>query len=244
MLKYKFKSFSVAKLGNNEEENEDSVLLPDTNDKEFVNAAISDGATESSFSKEWSKLLVEHYTYRSFSKDNLPETIKQIAGCWSKVTSSKDLLWYAQQKLETGAFATFIGLTINCKEKILECVAIGDSTMFLIRKDRLLFSFPITSSQQFGNTPKLFATNNKYQTEFENSVEYAKVHVEAGDLIVLASDAIAEWICKKIEKNNTYYRTIKKLMDKPIVEFDSWLNVERHSGKIKNDDTTILLIKI
>ncbi len=243
MAKYKYKGISIPKWGNDTEENEDSILVPVEVDNKFIRCAISDGATESSFSKEWSTLLVNSFIKRSFDKSKLRTTIKNLSGIWQKKVYSKNLPWYAHQKLETGAFATFIGLTINLKEKICRCVAIGDSTMFLIRENKLVFSFPITSSEEFGNTPMLFATNDRYQTDFACSVGYANVKANAGDIIVLASDAIAEWLFKKLENDRLSCFTIKNIMENNLEDFETWLANERQSGNIKNDDTTILFIK-
>ncbi len=57
MLKCNFKSITTPKLGNAVDENEDNILEPSKSEILFdtlIKFAISDGATESSFSKEWS----------------------------------------------------------------------------------------------------------------------------------------------------------------------------------------------
>src|SRR3954462_5687151 len=104
MLKCTIRSFTTPKFGNSVDENEDSILIPNKTEDILLRFAISDGATESSFSKEWAELLVKGYKDKSFDKHDLPETIKQISKSWKILTWSKDLAWYAQQKLETGAF--------------------------------------------------------------------------------------------------------------------------------------------
>ncbi len=53
----------------------------------------------------------------------------------NSMANAIELPWYAEQKAETGAFATFLGLTINREESIYNVVAIGDCTLFQIRND-------------------------------------------------------------------------------------------------------------
>ncbi len=72
-----------------------------------------------------------------------------------------ELPWYAEQKVETGAFATFLGLTIDKGENSFEIIAVGDCTFFQISNNELKFSFPIQSIEDFGNTPNLISTNQK-----------------------------------------------------------------------------------
>ena len=61
MLKCKFKFFTTQKLGDDPETNEDNYLIPGSTDGPVIKFAISDGATESSFSRHWSDLLVSSY---------------------------------------------------------------------------------------------------------------------------------------------------------------------------------------
>ncbi len=170
MLKCSIKSITRPKFGYSIDENEDNLLVPSESEIESANLvrfAISDGATESSFSKEWSDLLVNSYRDKLFDKDNLPETLKVISETWQSMTTDIELPWYAQQKLEIGAFATFLGLTINREEHTFETVAIGDCTLFQIRNDETFLTFPVTSINEFGNTPNLISTNQLFQTKFE-----------------------------------------------------------------------------
>jgi hypothetical protein len=171
-----------------DDENEDKVLVPSLieleseKEKKF---AISDGATESIFSREWSGLLVSCFKDKPFDMVNLPSTINAISKTWYSNISSIDLPWYAQEKLEIGAFATFLGLKLDLKDQVFEAVSIGDCTLFQIRNNEFLKSFPIEKYEEFGNTPALFSTNPKYQTNFEDTVKYLKVNVESGDLLIL-----------------------------------------------------------
>lgn len=247
MLQCHFKSISLPKFGNSADENEDNILEPGKSEVEsdmLIRFAISDGATESSFSKEWSDLLVSGYKDKPFDKNHLSETIKSISETWQSTVNAIDLPWYAQQKAENGAFATLLGLTINREESSFEVIAIGDCTLFQIRNEELYFLFPVSSPEDFNNTPDLIATNEKYQTDFGKNALYQSGNILPGDIILLATDALAAWILKQ---KNRSQKVKKKLVDQFEKQDEhalkEWLNKKRATGSIKNDDVTLLMIK-
>ena len=246
MLKCNFKSISLSKFGNSIEENEDNLLAPCKSEIETENSvrfAISDGATESSFSKEWSDLLVSSYKDKSFDKIHFPETIKAISETWHSMATAIELPWYAEQKAETGAFATFLGLTINGEENTYEAVAIGDCTLFHIRNNELLHTFPVSSLEDFGNTPNLIATNEKYQTEFEKTLFYHSDTIAINDVIILATDALAAWFFKQKDIGEKPWNHLASILENHYADFENWLNNQRRDNEIKNDDVTLLIIK-
>lgn len=249
MLKCSTKYISIAKVGNSVNENEDNLLVPSTSELEsepILKFAISDGATESSFSKEWSDLLVSCFKDKPFDLANLPLTINAISETWQSITSAIDLPWYAQQKLENGAFATFLGITLNLAEQTYESVSIGDCTLFQVRNNELICSFPTTGSEDFGNTPSLFATNSKYQTDFEKSVKYLNGHVESGDLLILASDALAMWLFKRLNEGERPWLSLLTLLNYEDyqTDFSNWTYIKIKENEIKNDDISVILINI
>lgn len=245
MIKCNYKSITVPKFGHSIDENEDNLLEPSKSEIDsdtLVRFAISDGATESSFSKEWSELLVNSYKDKSFDRDHLLETINGISNTWQLMATDNELPWYAQQKAETGAFATFLGLTINREDENFETVAIGDCTLFQVRNDEVVFTFPVTSIEEFGNTPNLIATNQKYQTEFEKTTAYGSGSIESNDLIIIATDALAAWIFIQIDAGEKPWNHLNNILDNYKQDFESWLNNKRQANEIKNDDVTLLIV--
>lgn len=247
MLQCHFKSISLPKFGNSVDENEDNILEPsksETKTEALVKFAISDGATEASFSKEWSDLLVSAYKDKPFDKIHLSETIKAISETWQSMATAIELPWYAEQKAENGAFATFLGLTINREESFFEVVAVGDCTLFQIRNYELIFSFPASSIEDFNNTPNLIASNEKYQTDLEKNVVYHNGTIQQNDIILLATDALAAWILKQDKRlEKVKKKLINQFEHQNKKTFEDWLNKERNKNRIKNDDVTLLMIK-
>jgi hypothetical protein len=249
MLKCSYKYISIAKVGNSVSENEDNILVPPLSELEsepVIRFAISDGATESSFSKEWSDLLVSCYKDKPFDIANLPLTINAITETWQSITSAIELPWYAQQKLENGAFATFLGITLNLEEQTFESVSIGDCTLFQVRNNELICSFPITRFEDFGNTPSLFATNSKFQTDYEKSVKYLNGQSISGDLLILASDALAMWLFKRLNEGERPWLSLLTLLkyEDCQADFSNWTFNKIKENEMKNDDISVVLINI
>jgi hypothetical protein len=228
-----------------EEENEDSFSKAKPSKRDVVSFAISDGATESSFSKEWSEFLVDTYQDNLFDKEHLEKTIMGVSQKWNSIINGKELPWYAQQKVEVGAFATFLGLTINKTTNQFNAVAIGDCTLFQIRNEKLIFSFPTSSSKDFGNTPNLFASNQKYQAKFDSSVVYNSQELLLNDVLLLATDALSAWIFKQQEMGEKPWKLLESILKNRNykLNFERWLNEKRRDNEIKNDDVTLLIIK-
>lgn len=246
MLKCNFISITTQKFGNSIDENEDNILKPselEINSDTLVKFAVSDGATESSFSKEWSDLLVSAYKDKPFEISRLADTLNAVSFSWQSMVTSIELPWYAEQKAETGAFATFLGLTINREENIYNAIAIGDCTLFQIRIDETIFTFPVTTIEEFGNTPNLFASNQKYQTEIEETVTYYNGAIQPNDIIVIATDALAAWIFKKKDASEKPWNHLSNILNEGVEDFEIWLNNQRKANEIKNDDVTLIIIK-
>lgn len=247
MLKYNCIKISFPKFGNTKDENEDSFSVPIPSKKKSVHFAISDGATESSFSNEWSYLLVSEYSKNPFDKICLREFLSKLSQRWYSIVNEKELPWYAQQKAEIGAFATFLGLTIDKEKDCFDVMAIGDCCLFLIRDGKLSFNFPISSFKEFSNTPSLFASNPKYQSNVENEVYYCiDKKLLPNDILLLATDALAAWIFKQKDEEEKPWLILREILKKKSKEyiFEKWLNDKRIKSEIKNDDTTLLMIKV
>ena len=118
--------------------------------------------------------------------------------------------------------------------------------MFQVRNNELIYSFPITSIEDFGNTPSLFATNPKYQTDFEKSVKYLNGQSKSGDLLILASDALAMWIFKRINEGGRPWLSLLTLLNYEDyqTDFSNWTFNKIKENEMKNDDISVVLINI
>lgn len=238
------------KLGNKESENEDAYLIPTPSEIESgtsIKLAVSDGATESSFSKEWADFLVVYFKDFSLDIENLPVLLSRARDSWFDKIKNIELPWYAQEKVQHGAYASLLGVTVDLRELTWKAIAIGDSNLFVIREGALVKAFPIINAEEFGNTPYLLSSKPSQNLEMNLHVLTANGTVEIGDLIIIGTDAISAWFLSEVHKGNHPWLNLKNLLGDTgysKTDFINWLNNKRFEKEIKNDDTTIIIVEI
>ena len=233
-------SFSVQKAGNEISECED--IWDYGKSDRLCSIALSDGATESSFSQEWAKELVTAFINHDQPKSFWLVTAQQN---WQQWLENQNLSWFAKRKVEQGAFATFLGLEI-LPDLSWKAIAVGDSCLFVVRNCELRItnyelrkSFPLKQSEEFGNRPQLIGTySNVAQICFSEINGVAKI----GDRFYLATDAIACWIFKQLEANQDPWVKLDEISSQDM--FANWVNELRDRHEIANDDTTLLCLEI
>lgn len=81
-----------------------------------VRLAVADGATESYGSGLWAQLLVRAYGQGCFDGGLVADELRKHQTAWHDTVSQGDLPWYAEQKMQDGAFASLLGITIDQQE--------------------------------------------------------------------------------------------------------------------------------
>lgn len=249
MLKYTYRVQSVQKAGNSPEENEDAYLTPASHKYDqsdgTLRFALADGATEGSFSKEWAEIVVQGFETLAFDPFSLAATVASLAEDWLRAVRHKTLPWYAAEKLSAGAFATFVGLGIDVQNGMFQAIGIGDTVLFNIRKDQLINSFPITDPTEFDNTPSLISTKPEYTAQPPGGGSYLSGDIQPGDTLLLATDALAQFILLQALKNGKpkIWKHLQKLLYTGDEDaFKAWVEARRRKNQMKNDDTTLIII--
>jgi serine/threonine protein phosphatase PrpC len=238
------------KLGNHETENEDAFLIPARNEsvtEQLLKFAVSDGATESSFSKEWAHLLISCFKDQSFEDSDLQTTLDLVRKSWLDKIQNIDLPWYAQEKVRLGAYASLLGLTLDLRQLTWNALAIGDSNFFAIREDCMIKSFPTHDSKGFSNTPYLLSSLLSQNIDVSRNILRDSGDIRNGDLLIMGTDAISAWILSESEKNLHPWINLANLLGGDgfsKADFKNWLNHKRSEKEIKNDDTTLIVIEI
>lgn len=238
-------SFSIQKAGNEIAECED-VWHYAKGDRQ-ISLALSDGATESSFAREWAKELVTAFVNRHLSYAKSTNCLAQdwllpLQTAWKQWLANQNLSWFAKRKAGEGAFATFLGLEVFSDLR-WESLAVGDSCLFVVGEhslDRQLQSnFPLQNSHEFNHRPRLIGTH----TEVTNiRINQTNGIAQVGDRFYLTTDAIACWIFKQIEANQDPWVKLDEISSQG--EFANWVNELRDRHEIANDDTTLLCLEI
>ncbi|MBO3461861.1 hypothetical protein G7B40_041275 [Aetokthonos hydrillicola Thurmond2011] len=130
-------------------------------------------------------------------------------------------------------------------------VALGDSCLFQVRDNKLIYPFPVSSSAKFNNTPLLISSNPSRNHEILHAVKVKAVEVkkedywQKGDRFYLMTDALACWFLNQCEKHNTTaLEFLSELNSQKQEQFKEWISTLRDNKEIRNDDVTLISIDI
>lgn len=243
-------SFWTAKGGNSELEYEDAVWprASLTQRVRTFRAAVADGATETSFSGLWARILVRAYGKGAFDRNDPLEVLAPLQRRWRRRLENLKLPWYAEEKLAKGAFAALVGITIaetpdRCRHR-WQSLAVGDSCLFQFRDNQLLTSVPYKEPEQFLSRPHLISTHSGENVALVNHITSAYGTCCRGDVFYLMSDAIACWFLGCTQHRTTDF--LERLNGITNTDEFAALVGDARRGEImkdvylKNDDTTLL----
>ena len=248
----------VQKNGNTADEYEDAFYPRSHVETEawYFRAAIADGATETSFAREWANYLAAGYCRRRFDPNRLADILGWTQRRWKARVASLSLAWYAQEKASMGAFSTLVGLTIfedphrwapNTADGVHDgrwtAVAVGDSCLIQVRDGAALAMFPLTSSAQFSSRPALISSLVSANRNLDAITRHAQGAWLSGDRFLLLTDAIAHWLLNSLENGK---RGMAELESATVTQeiFSQWVAALRTSHQMRNDDTTAMTIRI
>ena len=248
--------FWLPKAGNRPEEYEDAsrVVYPQrmgASWRRTARAAVSDGASESAFALEWANVLADSFVsrppdVRGLTRDSMCDWLASAQEEWRAGVPWDLIPWHGEAKARAGAFATLLGLTVaatpgNSQLLSWRAVAVGDGCLFVVRDDRLWLSFPLEDASQFDNNPNLVCSNPENAGDLWEDVHRSDGDCVAGDLFILASDALACWFLGRNAEGEKPWRTLLAL---DASGWPVWVEEQRHAGSMRNDDTTVVIIRV
>lgn len=236
MLTFKLlKSYGLPKRGNAESEYEDDFR---TSTDRY---AIADGATESSFAKTWAGSLVQQFIERPPELSELEEWLRPLQERWQREIDEKTLSWFAAEKARYGAFSTLLGLEFQNGSQWW-ALSVGDSNLFLIRGGCVETSFPLTNASEFGISPILISSNPTRNHAVWASASELNGAVCEGDLFLLTTDALAHWFLSECEAGEQPWKQL--ITQDTSEQFAEFIDDLRARGRIRNDDVTLLAIRV
>jgi len=241
----------LPKAGNRDDEYEDA-CWPNhavTTSQPVVRCAVADGATESSFAGLWARQLVAAYaatdTADWLTTDWLT-TLPQEQARWQAQVAARTLPWYAEAKARSGAFAALLGVTIahdpDDDEWTWQASAIGDCALFHVRSERLLTSFPATTTAFFTSRPLLIPSVPNQFAALDEHIQQARGDSQPGDTLYLTTDALGQWLLQQVEQGATPWRAVETALAGRKRGFRRWIAGLRSQGQLRNDDVTLLRI--
>jgi hypothetical protein len=226
-----YRSFVAPKDGHTADECEDAWAC----NNPARRFAVADGASESIYAGEWARHLCDAYVADS-TADGIGPWLGIAQKRWRALVHGLPAPWHVAEKLDDGAFATFLGLRVEPGGH-WHAVAAGDTCLFLSRGDELKLAFPVRAAAEFGTRPELISSRHR------GRVRAVTAHGDLmdGDRLWLMTDALAAWFLAEREAGSAPWR---ELDGRTADDFAAWVAGRRADGRLKNDDVTLVVIDV
>jgi hypothetical protein len=253
-----YKDFKLTKDGNPPDEYEDASCFDPG--KRLV--AIADGATESSFAREWAQILTCAFVEdpgalpakstgkkaREATANWLKQWLQPLQKKWAQSINGTALPYFARANFRQGAYSTFLGLRFEdppmAGGKYLrwQAVAIGDSMLFKLHGNRMGVSFPLGSSKDFVYAPALICSRLFGNENIWEKIQLKSGTCRSGDVFILSTDALAKWLFSRQEAGSNPWSILRNLNN--AEDFNRLVEKARAANELRNDDTTLILINV
>lgn len=224
------------KAGNAAQEYEDAYAVEEAS----LRYAVADGASETSFAKQWAEMLVDRFVREPPAPANLREWVTPMQAAWAGANQPKATAWYAEEKARDGAFSSLLGLAID--QGRWRAMAIGDSCLFVVRAGKLLHAFPLARADQFNNRPVLLSSVARANQRVWDEVRLDEGELAGKDQLLLMTDALAQWFLVEAELGRRPWAALAKASTQE--GFSAFVDMLRSGGALRNDDTTLIRVEV
>jgi len=242
---FSVQAFSCQKAGNAPSEYEDAWAIRGSDSPTRCRVAVADGATESSFSALWASLLVESFVRGRAHGTEFFARLGAIRRLWRRKIRGRPLPWYAAEKAGKGAYAAFVGASLNAVNHGFRAVAIGDCCLLQITgapMDRVLLkAFPLTHSEEFGSSPFLVGSVQKADDDPLRHLRMCEGVLAPDDVLLFASDALAAWLLRRAERGEPVWEQVGPDGIQTPEAFEALVATAREEGT-RNDDMTLVRV--
>jgi hypothetical protein len=178
----------------------------------------------------------------------MKRSVTRCARLWSRIVRKKPLPWYAEEKVKIGAFSTFLGVQFLAPDADgsgrWQAIALGDSCLFQVGPGGPVTQFPVTAYEDFGSTPPLVSTDPAYNSRSWNELAYKEGVWTRDDFFLLMTDALSQWATKEHPARSVWDELLAMfLSDNGPNLLQDWVDRQRQSGNIRNDDITLAVVK-
>jgi len=232
---------TVAKHIEQPNDNEDAYRI----DQERGRVVLSDGASESFDAKSWANLLVGE----CIDIAPLDEALSSCIQKYNLLHDPSTLSWSKAAAYERGSFATMLIVQDDPIHENISVSALGDSLAVWSDGYSLLDTTPYSCADQFTQKPTLLATRNELNPLLNdtNSVFLTQKDWSYRDnqtnFLLCMTDALRAWLLHHQEHGDSsaFERLISIRSQQELQEL---VETERAIGKLRRDDTTLILISL
>lgn len=214
--------------------------------------AIADGVSSAVFSAAWAQILTRSVAANPPNVRDEAEFAGWLAERrkeWAAGIHVPSLPYHLLMKLRQvgGGFATLAWIDVErCEQTdcadagyVVRGQGVGDSCVFHVRNGQLLAKWPMQTSADFESDPISVGSVN-FQRDQGLEFQEFEWQADRGDLIVLATDAIADWVYKMVEAGEVV--NWDDLSHLPDVQLAEYITALRESHWLKRDDTTLVFL--
>jgi hypothetical protein len=200
--------------------------------------ALSDGASISYDSALWADIICKHYVQSPYvTPDWLDSCIVQFNSHHDRAT----MPWHKEAAFDRGSFASLLGVRLT--GTAIHVDAIGDSLAVLCDGDSWKDSFSYREVEQFDQSPMLLCTNLEENRIFTDGLlagewmhDWSLEQLQSPRLLCM-TDALGQWLLSRKDNGST-----ERLFSLETTEaFEQFVLDEREAGRLKRDDTTLLV---
>jgi hypothetical protein len=257
-------TFSAAKDGNAPGEWQDGAcggVIPDgTGAPHRARFVVLDGATTAYDPVRWVDQLVRSFAPQANGSQGSqgprlePAAMRawfaEMQDRWAKDVRDFDSIIEERKFAEVGSFATLLGFEIyglDGPEPYWRAVALGDTVLFHVRAGRLIASFPPLGPEDFGTLPDGVHTSPASLDKMTERLLIGGGVLEAGDFLFAATDAMAQWILRTIQRGEAKVWDTLTTLAHPDVFARLVADQRREqdgSRRLKNDDVTLMRLRM
>jgi hypothetical protein len=169
---------------------------------------------------------------------------------WAADVRDFDSIIEERKFAEVGSFATLLGFEIyglDGPEPRWRAVALGDTVLFQVRAGRLITAFPPLGPEDFGTLPDGVHTSPASLDRMTERLLTGSGVLQAGDFLFAATDAMAQWILRTIERDEAKVWDALTTLAHPDV-FARLVEDQRReqnsAKRMKNDDVTLMRLRM
>ncbi|MGB6065781.1 MAG: protein phosphatase 2C domain-containing protein [Desulfomonilaceae bacterium] len=209
--------------------------------------ALADGASTSSYSDTWARILVMGFIWSSvkFFEDqevfveNFLRLQRQwhLSIPWARLEKKG---WNYALKAKQGAHCTFLGVTLA--ENQWKAVSLGDCNLFVVSDEgEVRLCWPFVSGDNFDNYPDLIpSVAGSPVEEMFQRMQRVCGKVNRRENLIICTDALAAHLLKH-KDNACLWQELLAIETHSREDFGLW--VERlRSVNMRNDDTTAVVV--
>ncbi len=257
-------TFSAAKDGNAPGEWQDGAcggVIPDGTGAPYrARFVVLDGATTAYDPVRWVDQLVRSFAPQANGSPGSqgprlePAAMRawfaEMQDRWAKDVRDFDSIIEERKFAEVGSFATLLGFEIyglDGPEPFWRAVALGDTVLFHVRAGRLIATFPPMGPEDFGTLPDGVHTSPASLDKMTERLLIGGGGLEAGDFLFAATDAMAQWILRTIQRGEAKVWDTLTTLAHPDVFAQLVADQRREqdgSRRLKNDDVTLMRLRM